>query len=113
MPSAGSLASNTKDKMDFEGVKDGVKTGSLLVIDVRNPDEIANHGKIPTSINIPREKAVFLKIIQMLLNQAFFCVLGEGPMKSHNREKPWFSKHYPEFFKKWPSMFKTNPIFVK
>jgi len=39
--------------MDYEQVSKGVEDGSMLVIDVRGPDEVAKTGKIPNSINIP------------------------------------------------------------
>ena len=42
-------------KMEFESVKAGLADKSLVLIDVRNPDEIEKHGKIPGSINIPRK----------------------------------------------------------
>ena len=41
--------------MEFEDVNAGLGDKSLLLIDVRNPDEIQQHGKIPGSINIPRK----------------------------------------------------------
>ena len=41
--------------MEFEDVKAGLGDKSLVLIDVRNPDEIQQHGKIPGSINIPRK----------------------------------------------------------
>ena len=41
--------------MEFENVKAGLADKTLLLIDVRNPDELEKHGKIPGSINIPRE----------------------------------------------------------
>ena len=40
-------------KMEFESVKAGLADKSLVLIDVRNPDELEKHGKIPGSINIP------------------------------------------------------------
>ena len=39
--------------MEFESVKAGLADKSLVLIDVRNPDELEKHGKIPGSINIP------------------------------------------------------------
>ena len=39
--------------MEFEDVKEGLANKSLVLIDVRNPDELVKHGKIPGSINIP------------------------------------------------------------
>ena len=42
--------------MEFEDVKAGLGDKSLVLIDVRNPDEIQQHGKIPGSINIPLPK---------------------------------------------------------
>lgn len=41
--------------MDFEGVKKIVQDRSALIIDVRNPDEVASMGAIPTAVNIPRK----------------------------------------------------------
>lgn len=42
----------------YEEVKDLPKHPEKLLIDVRNPDELKEHGVIPTSINIPREYQV-------------------------------------------------------
>ena len=42
-----------KLKMDFEGVKGAISSGGYTLIDVRNPEEVQQHGKIPTGINIP------------------------------------------------------------
>ena len=39
--------------MEFEDVKKGLSEKTLVLIDVRNPDELVKHGKIPGSINIP------------------------------------------------------------
>ena len=42
--------------MEYEDVKSGLADKSLALIDVRNPDELVKHGKIPGSINIPCKK---------------------------------------------------------
>ena len=42
--------------MEYEDVKSGLADKSLALIDVRNPDELGKHGKIPGSINIPCKK---------------------------------------------------------
>lgn len=39
----------------YEEVLDLPNHPEKLLIDVRNPDELADTGKIPTSINIPRK----------------------------------------------------------
>jgi rhodanese-related sulfurtransferase len=41
--------------MDFEGVKQGTEDGSIVLLDVRNRNELLEVGKIPTSINVPRK----------------------------------------------------------
>ena len=41
--------------MQYEDVKEGLENKSLLLIDVREPDELEKFGKIPGSINIPRK----------------------------------------------------------
>ncbi|XP_013200189.1 rhodanese domain-containing protein CG4456 [Amyelois transitella] len=43
------------DKMivNFEQVKKATTKNDILIVDVREPDEIKEHGKIPNSINIP------------------------------------------------------------
>ena len=41
--------------MDFEGVKAAISSGGYTLIDVRNPEEVQQYGKIPTGINIPRK----------------------------------------------------------
>ena len=45
----------TNDAMDFDGVKQGLEESSIVLIDVRNPDEVRNLGRIPGSHNLPRK----------------------------------------------------------
>lgn len=40
---------------EFEEVQDLPQHPEKLLIDVREPDELAETGRIPTSINIPRK----------------------------------------------------------
>ena len=42
--------------MEYADVKSGLADKSIALIDVRNPDELVKHGKIPGSINIPCKK---------------------------------------------------------
>ncbi|XP_059056764.1 rhodanese domain-containing protein CG4456-like [Achroia grisella] len=39
--------------VDYEYVKNATELNNVLIVDVREPDEIKEHGKIPNSINIP------------------------------------------------------------
>ena len=39
--------------VDYEYVKQATVNSSTLIIDVREPHEILEHGKIPNSVNIP------------------------------------------------------------
>ncbi|VVD03622.1 unnamed protein product [Leptidea sinapis] len=39
--------------VDFDHVKQLVNNKNTLIIDVREPEEVTEHGKIPNSINIP------------------------------------------------------------
>ncbi len=41
--------------MDFDGVKRGTEDGTIVLLDVRNKNELQEVGKIPTSVNVPRE----------------------------------------------------------
>lgn len=45
----------------YEEVKDLPNHPDILLIDVREPEELQETGKIPTSINIPRKYWVILK----------------------------------------------------
>ncbi|CAG7834728.1 unnamed protein product [Allacma fusca] len=47
------MGDETTPEIEYEALAAGVKDGSLIVIDVRNPEEIASQGRIPGSINIP------------------------------------------------------------
>lgn len=38
---------------DYQYVKKATKNNNILLVDVREPDEVKEHGKIPNSINIP------------------------------------------------------------
>ncbi|CAH0605573.1 unnamed protein product [Chrysodeixis includens] len=44
---------NERQTVDFEYVKRATSNASTLIIDVREPDEVKEHGKIPNSVNIP------------------------------------------------------------
>ena len=48
-----SVTTNVNPIMEYEEVKAALADKSLMLIDVRNPDELEKHGKIPGSINIP------------------------------------------------------------
>lgn len=39
--------------VDYDYVKIATSNNNVLIVDVREPDEIKEHGKIPNSINIP------------------------------------------------------------
>lgn len=39
--------------VDFDYVKKATANNAALIIDVREPEEVKEHGKIPNSINIP------------------------------------------------------------
>eukprot|EP00092_Neocalanus_flemingeri_P007587 GFUD01008189.1.p1 GENE.GFUD01008189.1~~GFUD01008189.1.p1 ORF type:complete len:117 (+),score=34.81 GFUD01008189.1:65-415(+) len=41
------------DSYNFVKVKDALTENRLVLIDVRNPSEVSEHGKIPGSYNIP------------------------------------------------------------
>ena len=72
IPSKGNLVTtetfNNSLKMQFSEVKQGLEEKSILLIDVRNPDEIRNMGRIPGSHNIPLSE---LKAALQLPEQEF------------------------------------------
>lgn len=39
--------------VDYDYVKNATTNKNILVIDVREPNEVKEHGKIPNSVNIP------------------------------------------------------------
>lgn len=39
--------------VNYDYVKKATSDSNILIVDVREPDEIKEHGKIPNSINIP------------------------------------------------------------
>ncbi|KPJ02914.1 Uncharacterized protein C4H3.07c [Papilio xuthus] len=39
--------------VDYEYVKNATTNKNILIVDVREPEEVKEHGKIPNSINIP------------------------------------------------------------
>ena len=41
--------------LDFDDVQKGLEDNSIVLIDVRNRDEVQTLGKIPTSHNLPCE----------------------------------------------------------
>lgn len=38
---------------DYDYVKKATADSKVVIVDVREPDEVKEHGKIPNSINIP------------------------------------------------------------
>lgn len=64
-PRSYSQQPNTEEMqvVDYEYVKKVTKSKDTLIIDVREPDEIKEHGKIPNSVNIPCECLVFSELI--------------------------------------------------
>lgn len=54
MPSDRFYSSSIPDIAAYEEIKELPNKPETLLIDVREPEEILNTGKIPTSINIPR-----------------------------------------------------------
>lgn len=47
--------------VDYEYVKKVTTSKDVLIIDVREPDEVKEHGKIPNSVNIPRKCFIFTR----------------------------------------------------
>jgi len=41
------------EDIEFEDLKMGLEEGTLRLVDVRDPQELITHGKIPCSVNIP------------------------------------------------------------
>lgn len=41
--------------VDYEYVQKATENNNVLIIDVREPEEVKEHGKIPNSVNIPCE----------------------------------------------------------
>jgi len=41
------------EDIEFEDLKKGLEAGSLRLVDVRDPQELETHGRIPSSVNIP------------------------------------------------------------
>lgn len=39
--------------VDYDFVKNATTNKNILIVDVREPEEVKEHGKIPNSINIP------------------------------------------------------------
>ena len=50
---------------DFDDVQKGLEDNSIVLVDVRNRDEVQTLGKIPTSHNLPRELLLQTLPIQM------------------------------------------------
>ena len=58
------LPFNNSLKMQFAEVKLGLEEKSILLIDVRNPDEIRNMGRIPGSLNIPCKLYLCVRLLK-------------------------------------------------
>lgn len=55
------FSANMTDKVntiEYENLKDKVLTGGIVLIDVREPAELTDDGKIPNSVNIPLGRIV-------------------------------------------------------
>ncbi|CAH0763945.1 unnamed protein product [Diatraea saccharalis] len=64
--------------VSFEEVKNATSNNNVLIVDVREPDEIKEHGKIPNSINIPLGDVT--KVLSTMSEEDF--------RKIYNRSKP-------------------------
>ncbi|RVE44030.1 hypothetical protein evm_011328 [Chilo suppressalis] len=64
--------------VNYEEVKKAISNNDILIVDVRQPDEIKEHGKIPNSINIPLGDVT--KVLSSMSEKEF--------EKSYNRSKP-------------------------
>ncbi|XP_022117921.1 putative thiosulfate sulfurtransferase, mitochondrial [Pieris rapae] len=64
--------------VDFEYVNKAINNRNILIIDVREPDEIKEHGKIPNSINIPLGNVT--PVLSTMPENEF--------AKQYNKEKP-------------------------
>ncbi|XP_061711322.1 uncharacterized protein LOC133520723 isoform X1 [Cydia pomonella] len=63
---------------DYNYVKKATRNSSVLIVDVREPDEVKEHGKIPNSINIP------LGTVPQVLGE----MSDKQFQKTFNRQKP-------------------------
>ena len=59
------LSACRQQDFDFDDVQKGLEDNSIVLIDVRNRDEVQTLGKIPTSKNLPRELLLQTLPIQM------------------------------------------------
>ncbi|KAG7299677.1 hypothetical protein JYU34_016674 [Plutella xylostella] len=64
--------------VDYEYVKRATSDNSILIVDVREPSEVEELGKIPNSINIPL----------MTVSNALGTVSDEEFLKLYGRQKP-------------------------
>ncbi|KAI5633890.1 rhodanese-like domain-containing protein [Phthorimaea operculella] len=121
------LYSQTADTMtvDFDYVKKATEDKNVLIVDVREPDEIKEHGKIPNSINVPLGNVStalgqlsdkeFLQTYQKPkptedTEIIFYCMIGKRSGKAQdNALKLGYknSKNYLGSFTDWAAKIKS------
>ncbi|KAI8424068.1 hypothetical protein MSG28_002689 [Choristoneura fumiferana] len=103
---------------DYEHVKKATTDSKVLIVDVREPDEVKEHGKIPNSINIP------LGTVSSVLSQMpesefqntfkrqkptedteliFYCMIGKRSGKAQESAIKAGTKNYLGSWNDWAS----------
>ncbi|KAJ2952042.1 hypothetical protein O0L34_g4303 [Tuta absoluta] len=111
--------------VDFDYVKKATEDKNVLIVDVREPDEIKEHGRIPNSINIPLGNVTtalsqladkeFLQTYQKQkpgedTEIIFYCMIGKRSGKAQdNALKLGYknSKNYLGSFTDWAAKIKS------
>ncbi|XP_030030605.1 rhodanese domain-containing protein CG4456-like [Manduca sexta] len=101
---------------DYDYVKKATTNNDVLIIDVREPDEIKEHGKIPNSINIPlgSVSSVFTsmseKEFQNIYNRPkpkenseviFYCMIGKRSGKAQREAIKAGYKNVKNYLGSW------------
>ncbi|XP_049869817.1 uncharacterized protein LOC126369443 [Pectinophora gossypiella] len=110
--------------VDFDYVNKAIKDDKVLIVDVREPDEIKEHGKIPNSVNIPlgTVTSVLSQMSEKEFEQVyqrpkptedtemiFYCMIGKrSGMAQENAQKLGFRnvKNYLGSFTDWAAKTK-------
>ncbi|CAB3239113.1 unnamed protein product [Arctia plantaginis] len=102
--------------VDFDYVKKATANNETLIIDVREPEEVKEHGKIPNSINIPLGNVAtvlgnlsekeFLRIYQRPkpkeeTEMIFYCMIGKRSGKAQQNALGLGFKNAKNYLGSW------------
>lgn len=108
--------------VDFNYVKRATSMNEVMIVDVREPDEIKEHGKIPNSVNIPLGSvnatlSMSEKDFQQAFNRTkpnenteliFYCMIGKRSGKAQQGALNLGFKNAKNYLGSWTDWAQKN-----